>query len=109
MPFNHVTIGTAASTLVVNRNFELEIATLSAVGISMSRSNAAFASHRVRVGLTPPGDEDVQIYMTLINGILSPGDGLTWSGSIRLRSSIFLVINYTANQAGFLTLTWSTG
>lgn len=108
MPFNHVTIGTAASTFVVNHNFELEITTLSAVGISMSRSNAGFASHRVRVGLTPPGDENVQIYMTLINGILSPGDGLTWTGSIRLRSPLFVVLNYVANLPGFLILTWST-
>lgn len=108
MAFNHVTIGTAASTFVVNRNFELEIATLAAIGVSMSREAGAFASHRVRVGLTPPGDENVQIYMTLINGILSPGDGLTWSGSIRLRTNTFLVLNYVANLPGFLTLTWAT-
>jgi len=108
MAFNHVTIGTGPSTFTVNRNFELEIATLAAIGVSLSRSSGPFASHRVRVGLTPPGDENVQIYMTLINGILSPGDGFTWSGSIRLRSYTFLVINYVANAPGFLTLTWAT-
>jgi len=106
--FNHATIGVAASPLVVNRNWPLENVSLTSVGVTLRRGDLAFNNIAVRCGLTPPGDENVQVYHTLVSGRLSPGDGLNWSGSIRVRDSIFLVINYIADAPCFIYLTWTS-
>ena len=108
MAFNHVTIGTVASTAITNVNFELQSATLTAVGVALQRTNYPYNSLTFHAGLTPPGDQQIQIYMNLLSGNLSPGDGMTWSGSLRLRDTIYLVINYISAAPVFIFLTWTT-
>ena len=93
---------------MVNRNWPLEAVTLTSLGVSIRRGDIEFNNVAIRCGLTPPGDENVQIYQTLLSGRLSPGDGLTWSGSLRLRENMFLVLNYISNTAAFIYLTWTT-
>lgn len=108
MAWFHVTIGTVISAVPVVFNTELETATLTSVGCSALRQSFAPDAVRVRFGLTAPGDENVQIYTLLGSGLLSPSDGLLWSGSIRLRSPVFLCLQYTSDAQLFLLFTWST-
>ena len=79
MAFNHQTIGIAASTNIVNVNYPIENITLTSVGLSLRRQAYATPSLSFKLGLTPPGDEQVEIYEVLLSGILSPGDGMTWT------------------------------
>jgi hypothetical protein len=108
MSFHHRTIGTVASTNTVNVSELLENVTLTTVGVALSRGIGGAVSLSFTCGLTPPGDQDVQVYQTLISGIISPGDGMVWSGSIRLRSQMFIVLNYVSSFPVFIYLTYGT-
>lgn len=108
MAFNHRTIGTDVSTSVVNISYELENITLTSVGLSLGRQVDGLASLTFRLGLTPAGDQAVQIYEVLLSGLLSPADGLVWSGNIRVRDNLFLVLNYISSWPVFMFLTWTT-
>jgi len=106
--FNHRTIGTNVSTSVVNISYPLENVSLTSVGLSLRRQTLGLASLSFRLGLTPPGDENVEVYEVLLSGLLSPSDGINWSGSIRLRDNMFLVLNYISSWPVFMFLTWTT-
>ncbi len=93
---------------MVNFHVALDPTTLTNVGVSLSRTNAGIKSFHFRCGLTPPGDEQIEIYHVLTSGLLSPGDGANWSGSLRFRDDLFLVLNYIARFPVFIYLTWST-
>lgn len=108
MPFNHVTVGTDASPTIRNINFPLETLTLTSVGLALSRKSYGFPCLAFTMGLTPPGDEDIEVYESLLSGLLSPGDGQSWSGSIKIREQLFLVINYTAADDVMMYVTWTT-
>lgn len=108
MAFNHRTIGTNVSTSVVNISYPLENVSLTSVGLSLRRQTLGLASLSFRLGLTPPGDENVEVYEVLLSGLLSPSDGINWSGSIRLRDNMFLVLNYISSWPVFMFLTWTT-
>jgi len=62
-----------------------------------------------RLGLTPPGDQDVQVYTHLLSGVFSPSDGAIWSGRIHITDPLFLVLNYISSFQVFILLTWTTG
>jgi hypothetical protein len=106
--FNHRTIGTDVSTAVVNVSYPLEVVTLTSVGLSLRRQDYGLASLSFRLGLTPPGDQNVEVYEVLLSGLMSPADGLNWTGSIRLREEMFLVLNYISSYPVFMFLTWTT-
>jgi len=106
--FNHRTIGTDISPLVRNVHYELEAVTLTTVGLSLRRQPYAMPSLSFSLGLTPRGDEDVEVYQVLLSGLLSPADGLVWSGSIRIRDLTYMVLNYISTQPVFVFLTWTT-
>ena len=108
MAFNHRTIGIAASAATVNINYAIENLTLTSVGLSLRRQTYAAPSLSFKLGLTPPGDENVEIYLVLLSGILSPGDGMNWTGDLRSRDQLFIVLNYIATDAVFAFLTWTT-
>ena len=103
-----MTIGAGASVYVQNIHYEIDACTLTSVGVSLLRYAGTSMSFSFACGLTPPGDEQLQIYHTLINGILSPGDGSNWIGSIRLRSPLFIVLNYFSDAQNYAYLTWTT-
>lgn len=108
MAFNHRTIGTDVSTAVVNVAYPLENVSLTSVGLSLRRQTYGLASLAFRLGLTPPGDEAVEIYEVLLSGLLSPSDGLNWTGSVRMREPMYLVLNYISAYPVFMFLTWTT-
>jgi len=108
LAFNHVTIPVGLNYLWANRNFELESSTITNVGVSMAVGHTSGLGPEIRAGFTPPGDEQLQVYHHLLGGILCPGLGLSWSGSSRIKSNIFLVLNWRNSTGGFLYLTWST-
>lgn len=108
MAWFYTTIGTVASAVPIIFHTELEAITLTSVGVSVLRGPSDPSSLRIRFGLTAPGDEDVQIYTLLGSGLLSPSDGIVWTGSIRLRSPAFLCLQYTSNGGQFVVLTWSS-
>jgi hypothetical protein len=108
MAFNHVTIGTTKSTNLVNVNYQLENVSLTSVGLSITRQAYGYPALSFSLGITPPGDEDVEVYLVLLSGLLSPGDGMSWSGSIRERSQFYLVLNYISDANLILILTYTT-
>lgn len=108
MAFNHRTIGTEVSTNLVNINYPLEAFSLTSVGLSLRRQTLGLASLSFRLGLTPPGDENVEVYEVLLSGLLSPSDGMNWTGSIRVRDNMFVVLNYISSYPVFMFLTWTT-
>lgn len=108
MAFNHVTIPVVPSLVTQNVNYMIENVTLTALGVAVSRYVGDPATFSFVCGLTPPGDEDLQIYMILLTGLLSPADGSTWTGSIRSRDQIYVVLNYVSTATGFIYLTWTT-
>ena len=108
MAFNHNTIGLVVSPLIVNHHFELESVTLTSVSLSITRQAFGYPCVSYVLGITPPGDEDVQVYESLISGVLSPSDGLTWTGSIRIRDLNYLVLNYATTRAVIAILSWTT-
>jgi hypothetical protein len=108
MAFNYSTIGLIVSPLILNHNFELEGVTLTSVGLSITRQTYGYPCVSFVLGLTPPGDENIQVYESLVSGILSPSDGLTWVGSIRVRDLNYLVLNYATTRACIAILTWTT-
>lgn len=108
MAFNHLTIGTDVSPLIRNYNFPLENISLTSVGLSLRRQAYGFPSLSFKLGLTPPGDEDIEVYEVLLSGLLSPGDGMNWTGSIRNREQMYIVLNYISTAPIFIFLTWTT-
>lgn len=108
MAFYYATIGTTPSSAVQNIHYELENCTLTNVGVAMSGSSAQLPSLNFHCGLTPPGDEHLRIYLTLLSGFISQSDGLSWSGSIRIRSNAFIVLNFYSLLIDFIYLTWTT-
>lgn len=108
MAFNHLTIGTDISATVRNMSYALENVSLTSVGLSLRRQAYALPSLAFSLGLTPPGDEGVDIYEVLLSGLYSPADGGCWTGSIRVRDTIFLVLNYISTAPVFIYLTWTT-
>lgn len=108
MAFNHRTIGIKPSASNVNVNYAIENVTLTSVGLSLGRQAIAKPSLSYKLGLTPPGDEDVECYLVLASGLLSPGDGQHWSGSIKIKDTIYIVLNYIAVDPCFALLTWTT-
>lgn len=108
MAFHHVTIGAEITTDPVNYNFALESVTLTSVGLSATRQAFGFPAFAFNLGLTPPGDEAVQVYESLLRGLLSSSDGLVWTGSIRIRDPLFLVLNYISRRNYIIILTWTT-
>ena len=108
MAFNHVTVGIDSSFLLRNRFWPLENCTLTSLGVAVALNPTGFNGFNFRCGLTPPGDEAVNIYQCFLSGRLSPSDGLHWSGSIRLRENMFIVLNYISDFAGFVYVTWTT-
>jgi hypothetical protein len=109
MAFNHLTIGTTASTLVVNNNYLIENVQLTSVGLSVARTAGGLMSLSFRLGLSPPGDQDVQVYSHLLSGLFSPSDGAIWSGRIRITDPVFITLNYISSFPVFILLTWTTG
>lgn len=108
MAFNHATIGALVTTDPVNVSFALESVTLTSVGLSATRQAFGFPAFAFNLGLTPPGDEAVEVYESLLHGLLSPSDGLVWTGSIRIREPLFLVLNYISRRNYIVILTWTT-
>lgn len=108
MAFNHVTIGIGQGINLQNFNIPFDSATLTSLGLSLNRQALTIPIIGFQLGLTPPGDEDSEVYLTLCSGFLSPTHGAAWSGSIRCRESMFLVLNYWATAAGIIILTWTT-
>lgn len=108
MAYNYTTIGTDALDAIVNINFPIDVCTLTMVSVSVTRQTDATNDVDIACGLTPPGDEDIQIYSPLLRATLSPGDGVVWNGSIRSRSNLFLVLNYRARHNAFIYLCWAT-
>ena len=108
MAFNHATIGAVVSASVTNQHFPLENVTLTSVGLSVTRQAYIFPTLSFTLGLTPPGDEQVEIYSVLASGLLAPSDGITWVGSIRIKTPIYIVLNYITRQNVIVILTWST-
>jgi hypothetical protein len=106
--FQHFTIGTDISAVVRNVHFPIENVSLTSVGLSLRRQPYAFPSLAFTLGLTPPGDEGVEIYEVLLSGILSPADGMVWTGSIRSRDLLYIVLNYISTAPVFMFLTWTT-
>jgi hypothetical protein len=106
--FNHRTIGTDISAAVRNVNYQIENVSLTSVGLSLRRQPYAFPSLAFSLGLTPPGDQNLEIYEVLLSGLLSPADGLVWTGSIRTREPIYIVLNYISTAPVFIFLTWTT-
>ena len=86
----------------------MERTILTHVAISVRRDSEQFNAHRVHLGLTPPGDENIQIYMTLLSTLLSPSEGASWSGEIRVTAETFLVCNTLSTTFGMFFLTWAT-
>jgi hypothetical protein len=108
LAFNHTTIGAVVSPSVTNNHFPLENVTLTSVGLSVTRQAFVFPTLSFTLGLTPPGDEGIEIYTVLASGLLAPSDGISWVGSIRIRTPLFIVLNYITRQNVIVILTWST-
>ena len=109
MPYNHSTIGTAVSTNIVNRSFLIENVRLTSLGLSVARAAGGINSLSFRLGLTPPGDQDVEIYTHLLSGLFGPSDGAAWSGMIRITDPLYIVLNYVSSFPVFILLSWTTG
>lgn len=108
MALYHATIGTTADGVLRNFNTPLENVTLTSIALSILAQPYLLPCLSFQLGLTPRGDQDVEVYHTLIAARIGPRDGANWSGSIRLRDLTYLVLNYRPAAALHMMLSWTT-